>query len=526
MRILAIIDRSSIRLPLHLLLGALSAAALLAFTRPAVAQPKTESDQEPSAVSAALAMEQLLVKSIEQAEKSVVAIGIFAGLRHTDAHPPSDLKPDSYGTGVAVGERLILTNHHVVLNELPDERQIRATAIFVHAAGHAQWLRVRIKAADPRTDLAVLEIVPSETEAPQLVPIKMAPASRELKKGQIVLSLGNPYGIASDGEVSASWGIISNIDRRVAKKDATEMTKLQDYGGLIQTDAKLNLGTSGGALINLRGEMVGLTTSLAATAGYETPAGFAIAVDKTFQRAVKSLISGREVEHGLIGVIPKELETERGAQPHGVVVDGTISGVPAGQVLRRDDLITHIDGRRIRLPAELIVAIGEKGAGDTVTVNFQRPLGQQQVQQASVQLNKFDVQGTKVITTKRPFWRGLHVDYPEPVLVSRSYRYLLGDCLLVTEVDADSPAAAAGIEKGSYIRGVNGTRFVDPAEATKSVANPDRFLQQVASLAGPVELEVRSPHVEDSFRRVVVPSASEPSNGGSAEEADDKGLVE
>ena len=75
---------------------------------------------------------------------------------------------------------------------------------------------------------------------------------------------------------------------------------------LIQTDAKLNLGTSGGALLNLKGEMIGLTTSLAATAGYEQAAGYAVPVDETFRRIVETLKEGREVEYGFLGVVPAE----------------------------------------------------------------------------------------------------------------------------------------------------------------------------------------------------------------------------
>src|SRR5207342_2000310 len=105
---------------------------------------------------------------------------------------------------------------------------------------------------------------------------------------------GNPYAIARDGQVSASWGIVANLSRKAGPiPDETSPagvrnTSLHHYGTLIQTDAKLNLGTSGGALLNLKGEMVGLTTSLAAAVGYEQAAGFALPVDDAFRRAVET----------------------------------------------------------------------------------------------------------------------------------------------------------------------------------------------------------------------------------------------
>src|SRR4029079_13356173 len=109
--------------------------------------------------------------------------------------------------------------------------------------------------------------------------------------------------------VSASWGIVSNLSRkdgpwppeRDDRPGPTRVT-LHQLGTLIQTDARLNLGTSGGALVNLKGEMVGLTISLAATLCYEQAAGFAIPVDETFLRVVEALKQGNEVEYGFLGI--------------------------------------------------------------------------------------------------------------------------------------------------------------------------------------------------------------------------------
>ncbi len=102
-----------------------------------------------------------------------------------------------------------------------------------------------VKGADPRSDLAVLQI-----DATGLVPITFGDASK-LKKGQIVIALGNPYGIARDGEASASWGIVANLTRKggptIDAANSNPKPALYQYGTLIQTDAKLNLGTSGGA---------------------------------------------------------------------------------------------------------------------------------------------------------------------------------------------------------------------------------------------------------------------------------------
>ena len=187
-----------------------------------------------------------------------------------------------------------------------------------------------------------------------------------------MIALGNPHAIARDGEVSASWGIVSNLRRKVAPRPAVGSTpiKLHHFGTLIQTDARLNLGTSGGALINLRGELVGLTTALAAIAGYEKSAGYAIAVDSVFRRVVDKLKQGREVEYGFLGVSPSDLtvyQRRRGAR--GVQIDAVVNGTPAAGVLRTGDQVTHIDGSAIHTAGDLMLAVGKLDAGAAVRLN-------------------------------------------------------------------------------------------------------------------------------------------------------------
>jgi serine protease Do len=296
--------------------------------------------QEPSALEVATAIEEVVVEAIARAERSVVAIarvektppneslslelrpdpfggrGIpFASPRPTDP----DFIPTEYATGVVIDRQgLILTAYHVLGEDsdyyvtTPDRRVFLAT----------------VRGADPRSDLAVLAV-----QATDLEPITFGDAAT-LNKGQFVVALGNPYAIARDGQVSASWGIVANLSRKAPpESDETHLTgksTLHHFGTLIQTDAKLNLGTSGGPLLNLRGEMVGLTTALAAVAGYEQSAGYAFPVDETFRRVVDALKRGREVEYGYLGISLDNLRTQ--PVPSGVrgaVVDQVKPGMPA-----------------------------------------------------------------------------------------------------------------------------------------------------------------------------------------------------
>src|SRR5262249_40067309 len=108
------------------------------------------------------------------------------------------------------------------------------------------------------------------------VPVRPLPLGEgeKVRKGQFVLSLANPFAAGfRDGSPSASWGIISNLRRRAPtqQKEEDRTKTLHHYGTLLQTDARLHLGCSGGALIDLKGQLLGLTTALAALSGGQTP---------------------------------------------------------------------------------------------------------------------------------------------------------------------------------------------------------------------------------------------------------------
>ena len=189
--------------------------------------------QGPTALDAARAMESVLVACIAKAEKSVVAIarvrkggfGLSGGgdiderlpldrrrFGTTDPEPTSpDFVPNEFASGVVIDRNgHILTNYHVLGD--PEEND------------YYVWIQRRpfqvmevlvpeeVRAGDPWTDLAVLKVSANDLE-----PIQMGDASK-LRKGMIVIALGNPYAIARDGDVSASWGIVSNLHRSVATR--------------------------------------------------------------------------------------------------------------------------------------------------------------------------------------------------------------------------------------------------------------------------------------------------------------------
>jgi S1-C subfamily serine protease len=465
--------------------------------------------QEVSGAAAAAAIEQAMVSAIAEAEQSVVAIARvrragseqlefsvnrFGRLQLPEQPSPGtpEFIPNEYATGVVIGaEGLILTAHHVLR---PD------CDYWVTGPDRKIYKAVRIVGADPRSDLAVLQIA-----ATGLKPIKFGDAST-LKKGQIVIALGNPYAIAArDGQASASWGIVANLTRKDGPSpDAAPQNSrpaLHQYGTLIQTDAKLNMGTSGGALLNLKGEMIGLTVSLAAASGYEQSAGFAIPVDETFRRAVKMLEKGSEVEYGFLGVGVESLApAERITGRHGVRVVSVAPGTPAKRAgLLEQDVVTHVGGEEIFDRDQFMLSIGKLPSAASVMLRVDRngrPLAI-----VVEELSKFYVGGEKIVTNPRPPWRGMRVDY---VTASPHFQdwWQRGSVdpqgsVLITEVAEGSPAWNEGLRADMMISHVGGNR----------VATPREFLDSVAGQEGPVKLRLNL-RTGEQPERTVPPDAS------------------
>ena len=470
--------------------------ALLLVTGSMAVADETEAENAENALSGlavAHALEGVLTKVIEQAENSVVPIAIFReggvaetnrviggrGFRVSDpaSQPRLDAVPDAYGTGVVVSEGgLILTNAHVL-----DSGGGGARRIFIRLAGRPLWDEVRIKATDPYSDLAVLEGIAPEYAKHSWQPMSLGDGAK-VRKGQIVVTLGNPFALASDGEVSAGWGIISNLRRKLPPEQKSTNTpsrpSMHHLGTLIQTDAKLNLGTSGGPLLNLQGKMVGLTTSLAAIEGHESAAGYAIAVDAAFRRAMGLLMEGREVEYGFMGIRPGELKwAERIAGQRGVRVQSVVNGGPAVGRVRRMDIVTHIDGQQVDSLDALLLSIGRTPAHQAVELSVLRegrPLT------IPVKLTKNRIWGDAVATVQPPLWRGLRVEHPAAMRPFSDVWQIPTNCVIVRNVLPGTPADKAGLQPGMQIH-----RLADNPVDSVAV-----FEQVSRGLKGPVSVEV------------------------------------
>ncbi len=375
--------------------------------------------------------------------------------------------PRAFGSGIVIdADGLILTNYHVVQE---------ATKIFVRLPG-GKSSYADIHAADPRSDLAVLKLL--ERSALPLKAITLGDADK-LQRGHFVLTLSNPFAAGfRDGQPSASWGILSNIRRRAFPhlKEEERVKPFQYYGTLLQTDARIHLGCSGGAMLNLAGELVGLITSVAAIQGGETPGGFAIPVHAGMRRIIEVLKRGEEVDYGFLGI---DFDKRNGNGKLGVKLTLVGKGSPAfvdGKLIEGDVLL-EVDGQPIHEPDDIFVALGMHLAGSKVML---RVLHKNQERIVDVTLAKLYVPGKKIAssTGNRPYFRGLRVDYSSLVVQQSPRWFHIPEGVFLCDVQPNTSADRAKLKSGDVITHVNGLKVTTPAA----------FYQAVAGARGPLEL--------------------------------------
>jgi S1-C subfamily serine protease len=425
--------------------------------------------QEHAALKEALALQSTFEEAIKKAEPAVACILVARSPEAKDKIKDRETVPESFGSGVVIdAQGLILTNYHVVREH---------TALYVRLPGDKGG-EAQIYAADPRSDLAVLKVVPGEHGMLPLTPIKMGDGGK-VRKGQFVISLANPFAAGfHDGSPSASWGILSNIRRRSPGREKITpehqaRRTLHDMGDLLQIDARLNLGCSGGALIDLKGELIGLTTALAALSGSETAGGFAVPMNAAVQRIINLLKAGKEVEYGFLGV---SLGRDQRGPGDGVFVQWVIGGSPAARAgLRPGDKILSVNGAAVRDQNELFLELGSQLAGAEVhlgVANRSRPV--------TATLAKFYVDGPIIASVKPPWRRGMRVEYTSV----QALRY-----------------AQAEIPQGVYVREVEPGSAADNARLQDTVivqvndhpvSTPADFYREVDKSSGPVDLTLSS----------------------------------
>lgn len=266
---------------------------------------------------------------------------------------------EATGSGIIISEDgYIVTNNHVISSESSSSYYAieEATGITVNIYGDSQAYEAKIIGTDSYTDLAVIKI-----EKTGLTPAELGDSST-VRVGEFAMAIGNPVGM----DYTVTSGIVSAVDREVTV-DGTTYTA-------IQTDAAINSGNSGGALVNANGQVIGINTLKLSGNGIEG-IGFAIPISSTTD-IISQLIEFSSVKRPYIGISGSAIGTsiaERYNLPEGVYVEGVEEGSPAATAgLQKGDIITKIEGKEIKSVNELNKYKNTYKIGDTITLTIYR----------------------------------------------------------------------------------------------------------------------------------------------------------
>jgi putative serine protease PepD len=237
----------------------------------------------------------------------------------------------------------VVTNDHVVSG---------ASSISVTFSDGSKY-SAHVVGTDPSTDLAVLKV---DAPASKLHPLTLGDSSK-LQVGDGVVAIGAPFGL----EETVTSGIVSALDRDISSQNNFTIA------GAIQTDAAINHGNSGGPLLNMQGEVVGITTQIESESGGNEGVGFAIP-SNTISSVVSKLVKGEKVEHPYLGVFVGTPTNRAGAQ-----IGRIQGGSPAASAgLKAGDIITRFNGEAIGSADDLTSAVGATKPGDKVSVTYVR----------------------------------------------------------------------------------------------------------------------------------------------------------
>jgi len=264
---------------------------------------------------------------------------------------PRQRRTQSLGSGVIIDSEsgYVVTNHHVIENA--DQIRVRLD--------DGRSFEAKVVGADPEADVAVIQI-----PAQGLKAINIGD-SDSLRVGDFVVAIGNPFGLSQ----TATSGIVSALGR--------SGLGIEGYEDFIQTDASINQGNSGGALVNLRGELIGVNTAILARGGGNVGIGFAIPVNMVVSLTAQIIEFG-EVRRGRLGVHIQDLTPEL-AQAFGVeagsgaLISKVIPDSAAKAAdLREGDVITMVNGRAIKGATELRNVIGLARADEEIELTYIR----------------------------------------------------------------------------------------------------------------------------------------------------------
>lgn len=350
-------------------------------------------------------------------------------------------RKNSLGSGVIIDSQKghVLTNNHVIdkadkiMVTLRDGRQFDATLL----------------GTDPEADVAVIQI-----SAEELTELPIANSS-ELKVGDFVVAIGNPFGLGQ----TVTSGIVSALGRAGLG--------IEGYEDFIQTDASINPGNSGGALVNLRGEFVGMNTAILAPSGGNVGIGFAIPSNMVMTLK-DSLVKHGKVRRGLLGITTQDLTPDLIKafdlkNSHGAVVsrvEGNSAAERAG--IEPGDIIVSLNGRKVKGSHQIRNIVGLSQIGDKVEIELVRGDETKIINAMIGKPRRIVLSGDK-----------LHIKLKGTILTSTQKEQVEG--ILFSKIEKNSYAWRSGLRPGDVIVSANRYR-VRNLEQLKQVVDASRAL--------------------------------------------------
>lgn len=343
---------------------------------------------------------------------------------------------EGIGSGVIIdGEKgYVVTNNHVVNN---------ADKIRVQLNNGKEY-QAKLIGRDEQSDIALLQL--TDAKGKGLTAVKMAD-SDALRVGDFAVAVGNPFGLGQ----TATSGIISALGR-----SGLSMEGLENF---IQTDASINRGNSGGALVNLNGELIGINTAILAPSGGNIGIGFAIPSNMV-QNLTEQLIKYGEVKRGMLGIKGSEMTAEMAkafkvdAQRGAFVSEVIPKSAAAEAGIKSGDVIVSLDGKAIHSFAELRAKVATAGAGKKVKMGLLR---EGKPMEVNVELQN-STQSATSAETLMPALQGATLNNGEAQG---------NKGVLIKDVEKGSAAAQSGLRAGDVIIGVNSERTQNIGELRK-----------------------------------------------------------